>query len=100
SQVDPCSRSVTSKMAELNTQVPQPVGHRAFQDHGASMDELKTTKPAGKVGWLVSMASFLSAMLLFASTVSATTIVPISDKELRSRADVVVRGIVVSTDVA
>jgi len=37
---------------------------------------------------------------LFSSLLSATTIVPISDRELFLRADVVVRGIVVSTDVA
>jgi len=35
---------------------------------------------------------------LLAVSASATTVVPISDRELRSRADVVVRGVVVSTE--
>jgi hypothetical protein len=42
----------------------------------------------------------LAAGALFSSLLSATTIVPIADRELLHRADVVVRGIVVSTEPA
>ncbi|HEV8118926.1 MAG TPA: matrixin family metalloprotease [Thermoanaerobaculia bacterium] len=61
---------------------------------------MKASKPAGRSGWLSSSAAVAGAFLLLAATASATTIVPISDNELRSRADVVVRGIVVSTNVS
>src|SRR5215510_2106454 len=85
---------------------PKNTGSRTRQslvsprDQGVSMNALKIRKPVGGGGWLVSLGAFAAASLLLCGTASATTIVPISDKELRSRADVVVRGIVVSTDMA
>src|SRR5258706_15760700 len=42
----------------------------------------------------------LAAGTLSCALLSATTVIPIPDRELRQRADVVVRGIVVSNEVA
>ncbi len=50
------------------------------------------TRP-GQFGFLLAFGVFLSAVL------SATSVIPISDRELLSRADVVVHGIVASSDV-
>ena len=54
--------------------------------------------PGSAGGRVFALAAALGLMLV--ASASATTVVPISDRELRSRADVVVRGVVVSTEVS
>ena len=51
-------------------------------------------RAGGRLCLLLAAGTFFSGLL------SATTVVPISDRDLLSRADVVVHGVVVSTDVS